>query len=82
MCPEWTEQDQRIALRSVVPSGLNQCPEFLRADSNHGYKMLGVGQLVAKEILGESSVLLQPFRFARYEKGELHPVSHSPFSWS
>ncbi len=55
---------------------------YLLADSNHGYKMLGVGQLVAKEILGESSVLLQPFRFARYEKGELHPVSHSPFPWS
>lgn len=52
------------------------------ADSNHGYKMLGVGQLVAQEILGEASALLEPFRFARYAQGALHPVSQSPFPWS
>lgn len=51
-------------------------------DSNHGYKMIGVGQLVAKEILGEEQALLKPFRFDRYAKGALHPVSHSPFPWS
>jgi hypothetical protein len=51
-------------------------------DSNHGYKMIGVGQLVAKEILGEEQALLKPFRFERYAKGELHPVSSSPFPWS
>jgi hypothetical protein len=50
------------------------------ADSNHGYKMIGVGQLVAKEILGSESELLKPFRFNRYEKGESHPASNSPFS--
>jgi glycine/D-amino acid oxidase-like deaminating enzyme len=52
------------------------------ADSNHGYKMLGVGRLVADEIMGEEQELLKPFRFERYEKGELHPVSNSPFPWS
>ncbi|WP_108660810.1 NAD(P)/FAD-dependent oxidoreductase [Acuticoccus kandeliae] len=52
------------------------------ADSNHGYKMIGVGQLVAREILGEASALLSPFRFARFATGDLHPVSHSPFPWS
>lgn len=52
------------------------------ADSNHGYKMLGVGHLVADEVLGESQDLLQPFRFDRFAKGELHPVSNSPFPWS
>ena len=52
------------------------------ADSNHGYKMLGVGHLIADEILGEEQELLQPFRFDRFEKGELHPVSSSPFPWS
>jgi hypothetical protein len=52
------------------------------ADSNHGYKMLGVGQLVAQEIMGEKSALLEPFRFARFEKGQLHPTSNSPFPWS
>lgn len=55
---------------------------YVIADSNHGYKMLGVGQLVAEEILGHTSALLTPFRFARYAAGELHPVSHSPFPWS
>lgn len=52
------------------------------ADSNHGYKMIGVGKLVADECLGESSALLEPFRFSRYAEGRLHPVSHSPFPWS
>ena len=55
---------------------------YMILDSNHGYKMIGVGQLVAKEILGDEQSLLKPFRFDRYEKGELHPVSHSPFPWS
>jgi len=52
------------------------------ADSNHGYKMIGVGGLVAREVLGEPQALLEPFRFGRYEKGELHPTSSSPFPWS
>jgi methylglutamate dehydrogenase subunit A len=55
---------------------------YVIADSNHGYKMIGVGKLVAQELLGEKSALLQPFRFSRFEKGELHPTSHSPFPWS
>ena len=52
------------------------------ADSNHGYKMIGVGRLVADEVMGEEQELLTPFRFDRYEKGELHPTSNSPFPWS
>ena len=55
---------------------------YVIADSNHGYKMIGVGQLVAQEILGETSRLLEPFRFSRYQEGRLHPVSNSPFPWS
>ena len=55
---------------------------FVVADSNHGYKMLGVGALVAKELLGEPQALLEPFRFSRYERGRLHPTSSSPFPWS
>ncbi|MBN2125500.1 MAG: FAD-binding oxidoreductase [Deltaproteobacteria bacterium] len=55
---------------------------YLILDSNHGYKMIGVGQLVAREILGDRQGLLKPFSFDRYEKGRLHPVSHSPFPWS
>tara|TARA_B100000965_G_scaffold98435_1_gene80508 strand:+ start:124 stop:1467 length:1344 start_codon:yes stop_codon:yes gene_type:complete len=55
---------------------------FVIADSNHGYKMLGVGKLVAEAICGQPSSLLDPFRFSRYEEGDLHPVSNSPFPWS
>jgi methylglutamate dehydrogenase subunit A len=55
---------------------------YVIADSNHGYKMIGVGALVAKELLGEQQGLLEPFRFSRYQTGRLHPVSHSPFPWS
>lgn len=55
---------------------------YVIADSNHGYKMIGVGKLVAEEILGANSRLLEPFRFSRYAEGRLHPVSNSPFPWS
>jgi len=55
---------------------------YVIADSNHGYKMIGVGKLVAEEILGAKSRLLEPFRFSRYAEGRLHPESNSPFPWS
>jgi glycine/D-amino acid oxidase-like deaminating enzyme len=55
---------------------------YVIADSNHGYKMIGVGALVAKELLGEQQALLAPFRFGRYSSGDLHPTSNSPFPWS
>ncbi|MCZ6680274.1 MAG: FAD-binding oxidoreductase [Candidatus Poribacteria bacterium] len=55
---------------------------YVIADSNHGYKMIGVGKLVAREIMGETSALLEPFRFSRYAEGALHPTSNSPFPWS
>ena len=51
-------------------------------DSNHGYKMIGVGREVAKVVVGEHSSLLYPFRFERFETGDLHPVSNSPYPWS
>jgi glycine/D-amino acid oxidase-like deaminating enzyme len=51
-------------------------------DSNHGYKMIGVGREVAKMLQGEPSSLLYPFRFERFSTGHLHPVSHSPYPWS
>ncbi len=56
---------------------------WVLADSNHGYKMIGVGNLVARSIIsGRTHELLHPFRFARYAEGDLHPVSNSPFPWS
>ena len=44
--------------------------------------MLGVGHLIADEVLGETQELLEPFRFDRFAAGRLHPVSHSPYPWS
>lgn len=55
---------------------------YVIADSNHGYKMIGVGALVAAELLGEPQELLAPFRLSRFARGELHPTSASPFPWS
>jgi len=55
---------------------------FVAADSNHGYKMIAVGREIARVLAGERSSLLHPFRFDRFESGDLHPVSHSPYPWS
>jgi glycine/D-amino acid oxidase-like deaminating enzyme len=55
---------------------------YVIADSNHGYKMIGVGKEVAKVVLGDHSSLLYPFRFERFATGDLHPVSSSPYPWS
>jgi hypothetical protein len=38
---------------------------YVIADSNHGYKMIGVGELVARELLGAPQALLEPIRFSR-----------------
>jgi glycine/D-amino acid oxidase-like deaminating enzyme len=51
-------------------------------DSNHGYKMIGVGREVASVLVGGHSRLLYPFRFERFTTGDLHPVSSSPYPWS
>ena len=55
---------------------------YVIADSNHGYKMIGVGREVAKVLAGEHSTLLYPFRYERFATGDLHPVSSSPYPWS
>lgn len=55
---------------------------FVAADSNHGFKMIAVGREIARVLQGEHSSLLHPFRFERFETGDLHPVSSSPYPWS
>ena len=40
---------------------------YVVADSNHGYKMIAVGREVARELQGEHSTLLAPFRYERPE---------------
>jgi hypothetical protein len=55
---------------------------YIVADSNHGYKMIGVGKEVAKVMMGEHSDMLHPFRFSRFAEGDLHPTSNSPYPWN
>ncbi len=55
---------------------------YVIADSNHGYKMIGVGKEVARVLMGERSELLHPFRFCRFAEGDLHPRSSGPFPWT
>jgi glycine/D-amino acid oxidase-like deaminating enzyme len=55
---------------------------YVIADSNHGYKMIGVGRQVARMLLGEPSEILHPFRFSRFREGDLHPRSNGPFPWT
>ncbi len=54
---------------------------YIIADSNHGFKMIGVGCEVAKVLLGDASAMLHPFRYSRFAEGDLHPVSNSPYPW-
>jgi glycine/D-amino acid oxidase-like deaminating enzyme len=55
---------------------------FLIADSNHGFKMTGIGKLVAQEVLGSTEVPeLKPFSFDRYAAGTAYGsgTTHSPW---
>ena len=55
---------------------------FVIADSNHGYKMIGMGKEVARVLNGERSQLLHPFRFSRFAEGALHPKSSRLSPWT
>jgi methylglutamate dehydrogenase subunit A len=55
---------------------------YLIMDSNHGFKMIGLGKLVARDILGGGESRLDAFRLSRYESGVTHAVSHSPYPWN
>ena len=55
---------------------------FMIADSNHGFKMTGIGKLVAREVLGSKPVPeLAPFSLDRYGKGAAFGsgVTNSPW---
>lgn len=51
-------------------------------DSGHGFKMLALGRLAADEVLGRPEPLLEPFRLRRFERGESHAASASPYPWT
>jgi len=55
---------------------------ILIADSNHGFKLLGVGKEVAHWLIDGPRRALEPFRLSRYSEGALHPTSQSPFPWN
>ncbi len=58
------------------------CPNvYVIADSNHGFKMIGVGEQVARILTGERSELLEPFAFSRFEQQKSLPKSNAPFPW-
>jgi glycine/D-amino acid oxidase-like deaminating enzyme len=55
---------------------------YMVMDSNHGFKMIGLGKLVANDIVGGGESRLDPFRLSRYEHGVTHAVSNSPYPWN
>ena len=55
---------------------------YVIMDSNHGFKMIGMGKLVAADVVGGGESRLDPFRFSRYESGVVHAVSNSPYPWN
>lgn len=55
---------------------------YMVADSNHGFKMTGIGKLVAKQLTGSAPVAeLQPFGFDRFAQGSAYGTgtTHSPW---
>ena len=54
---------------------------YMIADSNHGFKMLGVGKLLARSLMGETVPELRPFLFGRFAEGKTFgaSMSHSPW---
>ena len=50
-------------------------------DSGHGFKMLALGRMAADDVLA-AEPLLDPFRLARFERGETHTASRSPYPWT
>jgi glycine/D-amino acid oxidase-like deaminating enzyme len=54
---------------------------FMIADSNHGFKMTGVGKLVARLLMGEDLPELKPFAFGRYPGGRTFGASGSHSPW-
>lgn len=55
---------------------------FMIADSNHGFKMTGIGKLVAQQVLGSQPIpQLQPFSFDRYAEGKAFGSGNTHSPW-
>jgi glycine/D-amino acid oxidase-like deaminating enzyme len=57
--------------------------EYAIVDSGHGFKTLAIGRLAAEEIAsGRPDSRLEPFRAARFERGEPLAASKGPYPWT
>lgn len=54
---------------------------YMIADSNHGFKMLGAGKLVAHYLMGDDVPDLKPFAFSRYAEGRTFGSTNSHSPW-
>jgi glycine/D-amino acid oxidase-like deaminating enzyme len=55
---------------------------YMIADSNHGFKMTGIGKLVARDLAGSEPVPgLAPFRFSRYADGKAYGSGTTQSPW-
>ncbi|WP_322097093.1 hypothetical protein, partial [Pelagibius sp.] len=55
---------------------------YMIADSNHGFKMTGVGKLVARILAGDNRVAeLEPFAISRFAEGRTFGASNSHCPW-
>ena len=54
---------------------------YMIADSNHGFKMLGAGKLVARYLMGEDVSELKPFAISRYKQGGTFGSTNSHSPW-
>ena len=54
---------------------------YMIADSNHGFKMLGAGKLVAKQLMGDQVADLKPFAFSRFSDGKTFGSTNSHSPW-
>ncbi len=54
---------------------------YMIADSNHGFKMTGVGKLVSKHLMGDKIDELKPFTLDRFAEGATFGASNSHSPW-
>ena len=54
---------------------------YMIEDSNHGFKMIGIGKLVSKLLMGEDVPDLKPFAFSRYSEGKTFGSNNSHSPW-
>ena len=54
---------------------------YMIADSNHGFKMLGVGKLLARYLMGDDVPELKPFTMDRFAEGRTFGSTNSHSPW-